>query len=507
MIRTASPRLRAVLAVLLLSPSLSTVEAAAQVVNGAAVSGASAVSAVSAAASRAPILLGGAPLLAPSISVNLAPGPTFAPALAPAAFGASPAAASAAIAPVQAAAVRLAAETPVAAAAAPAPRAAVLDAASAVRGGMNAALTGVFHSDSKTAAVAPAAAESRIDVLFDGGTNRRSADAAPVAGALSASPAASVLAKSESAASAKIAAVPPAVSTVRRAASSFTVKALIAAGLFLATPGIALAAAAGAPVITAAASLSILSSILPLASALGAVGGAIFGMFAARPKDGSAASAGETFASILHYGVLGGAGAFVLLNLTQAAFGATAIGLEPITGAIAIAALGRTAFQDKFTLTSTTSADRVIGAFPAVAASVGISVGMAMTALVAPPAALALTLATNAMAATGVATALYAAIFKPGLTPPDGPSKMAKGFVMQSLMMGLALAVTNPYLFWPFAAMGAAGFGMVLWSTLQALWALRPGAPAQPLPPSPPVITSPSTPTTPTTPPTTAPKA
>ena len=64
---------------------------------------------------------------------------------------------------------------------------------------------------------------------------------------------------------------------------------------------------------------------------------------------------------------------------------------------------------------------------------------------------------------------------------------MAKGYVLQSLMMGLALAVTNPFLFWPFAALGTAGFALVLWATARQIWSLRPGAPAQPLPPAPPV--------------------
>jgi len=57
---------------------------------------------------------------------------------------------------------------------------------------------------------------------------------------------------------------------------------------------------------------------------------------------------------------------------------------------------------------------------------------------------------------------------------------MAKGYVVQALMMGLALAMTNPWLFWSFALMGAAGFGLVLYTTALEVWAHRPGAPAQP---------------------------
>jgi hypothetical protein len=104
------------------------------------------------------------------------------------------------------------------------------------------------------------------------------------------------------------------------------------------------------------------------------------------------------------------------------------------------------------------------------------------------------------MAATGVATALYAAIFKPGQSLVNGPARMAKGYVLQALMMGLALAVhSNPYLFWPFALLGTAGFGLVLWTTALEIWAHRPGAPAQPLPPVTPV--PPVTPAPPATPP------
>jgi hypothetical protein len=213
-------------------------------------------------------------------------------------------------------------------------------------------------------------------------------------------------------------------------------------------------------------------------------------MFASRPKDGSASSTGDTFTSIMRYGVLGGAGAYVLLNATQAAFGAS-IGLQPLSSAIAIAALGRTAFQEKFIYATTSGADRFFGAFPAVAGAVGISVAVGLTATALAVPALSVTLATGAMAVTGVATALFAAIFTPGQSPLNGPDRMAKGYVLQALMMGLALAMTNPWLFWPFAAMGAAGFGLVLWTAALEVWAHRPGAPAQPMPPAPPVVTPP----------------
>ena len=490
MTRSPSPLLRTTLAVLLLSPSFASVQAAAQVVNAAAVSGASSISAVAGAAVRVPLALGAMPIQAPSLSINFAPTPTIVPALTPSAMKSFPAASQAAPAleAAPAASVHAAAAVPskeISAAAA-----AVIPAeAPAVHATVAAALGGVFRADSKTSAVPSAVtAETRMNVMFDGEETRRAIDgSAPVAAGLPSLSAASTLEKSVPAASAAVKAAVPAA-RMARTGRSLAVKALIVAALLLATPGIALAAGTAGPILaTAATSLSFLASIQPIASAVGAVAGAIYGMFAARPKDGSSASSGEVFASILRYGVMGGAGAYILLDLTQIAFvGTSAIGLQPLTSAIAIAALGRTAFQDKFMDPATTGADRVMGAFPAVAAAVGISVGMAMGALVAP--ALAFTIATTAMAATGVATALYAAIFKPGQSLVNGPARMAKGYVLQSLMMGLALAVqSNPYLFWPFALLGSAGFGLVLWTTALEIWAHRPGAPAQPLPPVTPV--------------------
>jgi hypothetical protein len=450
-------------------------------VNAAAASGSSAVSSVAGAAARAPLAIGGMTIQAPSQSINFAPSINAFFAAAPSALTAAPAAASIAASP--------AASASFAAAPAPAP---------AVRGSETAALSGVFQPSSKSAE-APAAAEARIDVLFDGGTRRRALeDGLPVASGRSTPNAASTLEKSVAIVSAAAKAVPPAAALPKRTGMSFGVKVLIAAAIVIAAPGLALAATTAGPIVAAAAgSLSLLSSIQPLASAAGAVAGAIYGMIAARPKDGSSGSSGEVFASILHYGILGGAGAYTLLDLSQLAFaGGSVIGLKPLTSAVAIAALGRTAFQDKFTDPATTGADRIIGSFPAVAAAVGISLGVAMTALVAP--ALSFTIATGAMAVTGVATAFYAATYKPTRSMANGPAMMAKGFVLQALMMGLALAVTNPFLFWPFAALGAAGFAMVLYSTALQAWSLRPGAPLQPLPPAPPV--KPVTPVSPVPP-------
>ncbi|MFI5362670.1 MAG: hypothetical protein ACHQ49_11925, partial [Elusimicrobiota bacterium] len=367
------------------------------------------------------------------------------------------------------------------------------------RGASAAALGGVFRSDSRSAA-SPADVEARITALVDGSENRRSLDdSASVAAGLPAFSAASALGKSAPAVSAASKAVPPAAARTNRIfTTSFAVKALLVAAVLVLLPAAGFAATAAGPFAAAAASVSYLASIQPFISAGGALAGAVYGMIAARPKDGSAASAGEVFASVLRYGALGGAGAYILTDLTHAVFGGT-IALKPLSGAVAIAAMGRTAFQDKFTDPNTTSADRVMGAFPAAAAAVGISLAVAVTALVAP--ALSFKIATTAMAATGVATAFYAAVFKPHRSPPDGPALMAKGYVLQALMMGLALAVTNPFLFWPFAALGTYGFALVLWATAREAWSLRPGAPEQALPPVPPPKTIPTTqPSTPSVP-------
>jgi hypothetical protein len=147
------------------------------------------------------------------------------------------------------------------------------------------------------------------------------------------------------------------------------------------------------------------------------------------------------------------------------------VGLKPLSSAVATAALGRAAFQAKFSDAATTSADRIIGAFPAVAAALGLSIGVNLL-----PPALSYQLAMTAMAATGVLTAVYAAIFKVGRSPADGPSLMAKGFVLQTLMWGLALALTTPWQVWSFTVMGAAGLGLILWAFGRELWSLRPSA-------------------------------
>jgi hypothetical protein len=488
------------LAVLLLAP----MSASAQMVDAAAASGGASVSAAAGASVRAPMAIGSLPIAAPSLSIQTPSFvPSFSPVPSPSALNALPAASlPAAAAP--------------AAALKAAPAAAAADGPTPLQEPLRRGERSV-HSDPRmdtgdamvhdgprgrwlvplSSFERPVEPEgwrtsrSRSNRLFDGENSAApSIGDAPVAGGLSSPHAASVLEKSAPAAPIAKAGVPaaPRVST----AKSWAKKALFALALLVLTPAAAMAAPVGGPVITATTALSYLSGLQPLAAAAGAVIGAMFGMFAARPKDGSSVSAGEVFSSILRYGILGGAGVYVLLDVTHMAFaGAASSPLQPITTAIATAALGRTAFQDKFTDPATSSADRITGAFPAAAAAVGISVASVMGILAVPT--LAATLFTRAMAVTGVATALFAAIYKPGRSPAEGPAQMAKGYVLQALMMGLALAMTSSNLFWIFAAMGAAGFGLVLWAAGRELWSFIPGGPSQPQPPAPPVKKDPPT--------------
>ncbi|MDE2490881.1 MAG: hypothetical protein KGM24_08535, partial [Elusimicrobia bacterium] len=253
----------------------------------------------------------------------------------------------------------------------------------------------------------------------------------------------------------------------------------------LLTPTVALAAPIGA--LSAATTLSWLTALHPLASAGGAIAGAVYGMFAARGAGGERATSADVLTSVLHYGAIGGAAVYMLFDATASAFVGTATaGLMPLSAAVVTAALGRKAFEGSFSAPETTSADRIMGAFPAVAAALGISLGVAAT-FVAPP--LASVWALRTMVATGAAAALFSAVYRRVGSPYEGPARMAKGYVLQSLMLGLALAVSNQYLFWLFAAMGAWGFGLILWTTARELWSHLPG---QAAPPPPPVVTKPA---------------
>lgn len=246
-------------------------------------------------------------------------------------------------------------------------------------------------------------------------------------------------------------------------------RAALAAGVFIAHPVAAFAAAA--PAVVEPGAMTIIGSYSPLATAIAAVIGALFGLWSTRSRDGSPANAGQVFSSALSHGAIAGAAAFTLIDLTKIAFlGTTAAALTPLTAAVATAALAQTAFAAKFMDPSTTPADRVMGAFPAVAMAFGLSVG-AVTFL---PAATMLTIGTTVLMLTGAATALFTALFRLEKSPAAGPAAMGRGFVLQALMTGLALALgPSPYALF-FFALGMWGFGSVMIATAKELWAAVP---------------------------------
>ncbi|MCX5788830.1 MAG: hypothetical protein NTX64_10050 [Elusimicrobia bacterium] len=259
-----------------------------------------------------------------------------------------------------------------------------------------------------------------------------------------------------------------------------------AAALMLAFPAVALAAggatAAGTVAVTA---MTTLSAAQPLASAVGAGVGAIFGLIAPYlRKDGHAPNTAEIMSSVLRYGILGGAGAYVLLDLVKIpVLGLQAAGLSPLSSAVATAALGQTGFQGTFADPATSSADRIMAAFPAVAGALGITLGVLMF-----PAPLLSTLAVGAMTITSVAGALFSALFKPGRSPIDNGRLMAKGYVLQALFTGLALAVASPWLKAAFYAMVAWGFFDVLYTIyreIRSFWYPEPLPPPPPPDPAP----------------------
>lgn len=376
---------------------------------------------------------GGAMLVSPLSGLGLTP-TLSAPSLAPSAI-ARPAA-LAAVPSVVAAAHAAAPVRPVAVAAA---KAVALEAkASPLALGHTAApalsvLSAAAVDDQK----APANG-AKLDAMFDGSTSR-SGEVSAVAA--------------------------PAAKPVR----SFLGRAALAAGVFIATPGIALAAQA--PAVVEPGAMAIIGSYSPLATAIAAVIGALFGLWSSRSRDGGAVNAGHVFASALSSGAIAGAAAFTLIDLTKVAFlGASAAALTPLTAAVATAALAQTAFAAKFMDPATTPADRIMGAFPAVAMAFGLSVG----AVAFLPAATMLTVGTAALMVTGAATALFTALFRLEKSPATGPAAMGRGFVLQALMTGLALALgPTPYALF-FFALGMVGFALVMSATAKEIWAAVP---------------------------------
>lgn len=329
-------------------------------------------------------------------------------------------------------------------------------------------LTGLEQTVRPTETAAQAQSlESRVDVLFHEDVARSGGASEPIAAPSVETRQAPALKRVEKRERSLGKAPRPRALSRQRGFARLAPIALVAA-LVLLLPAVALAApqAAGPVAITAQTALSWLAGVHPLATAGGAILGAAYGLIASRGKED--ASAGEVLAKVMSYGVLGGAGAYALLDLAQLVFVGPSLGLKPLSAAVATAAFGKAAFPTKFADANTTSADRVFGAFPAVAASLGLSIGVS---LVAP--AFSYQLAMGAMAATGVATAVYAAVFRPGRSPADGPALMGKGYVLQALMSGLALALGSQ-LSWVFAALAAAGFLTVLFAFGRELWSLRP---------------------------------
>ncbi|MFH2202794.1 MAG: hypothetical protein ABIJ96_06750 [Elusimicrobiota bacterium] len=292
----------------------------------------------------------------------------------------------------------------------------------------------------------------RLNRLFDGlGQRRQGQDGAVPAVTGRYLRHASGLSKAAAKATQQVeVAVPAAV----KPASSHGLKiaaAVLAAALLFAAPTIALAA--GAPT-AVAASLAYLTAYQPVITAAAAAAGVVYGLIASRGKDGEAMSGAQVLGQVLRFGLLAGAGAYVLMDVTQVLFlGLKTVGITALPAALATAALGQGAFQGKFQDPKTSSADRIMAVFPAVAAALGLSIGVQIAAV---PQLLAL--AVDAMAVTGVASALFAALYQPVKSPEKGPAKMARGYVLQALMSGLALAVTNPYYMYTFAALAAWGF-------------------------------------------------
>ena len=306
---------------------------------------------------------------------------------------------------------------------------------------LSAASVAADSPDAKAQALSPS-----LDALFDGSTTRdASIDAVPVAA---------------------------------RVRPSLLKRAALAASGVVAFPSVALAQAASHP--SVASSLPLLENWQPAAVAVAAILGVLFGLWATRSKDGSPPSAGQVFSTALSYGAIAGGAVYALVDLTQIVFaGGAAVGLVPLTAAVAIAALAQNAFAAKFSDASATPADRIMGAFPAVAACFGLTVTVAT--LVAPP--LMLTLGTALLGITGAATALYVALFRLDKSPASGPSLLGRGFVLQVLMTGLALALSSQIYSWFFFALGLWGFGSVMLATGREVLAAVKGYKAPPAPP------------------------
>jgi len=288
-------------------------------------------------------------------------------------------------------------------------------------------------------------------------TVRRSEDNTPVPVGRALVSQAAPLAKPQAAASseAKTALPSPRAAPAKSVLVSKVVLGAVIAGFLLLMPTIALAA--GAPAAGVAYAASMLGYLHPGASMVAAAAGAVYGAVAARHKDGTPASSGEVLASVLRYGMLSGAGVYACMDIASVLFLGVRGAVSSLPAALATAALGQSAFQGKFKDPETSSADRIMSVFPAVATALGLSIGTAAFL----PAGLLMRLGTSAMTLTGVASLLFVVTYDPAKSPAGGPERMGRGYVLQALMTGLALAISNPYLVALFAALAVWGFADV----------------------------------------------
>lgn len=307
-----------------------------------------------------------------------------------------------------------------------------------------------------------------LDLSFDGGTLRRGADAVQMP-EVSASLSGNLLARPGAARSAVTEPAAPKTPSSNKAPGTMragliaAVAVLGIAGALLAAPSFAIGAAGGF-------AATAVAYVHPLGSIAAAAIGAIYGLIVARKPDGTSPSTVDILTSVIRHALIAGAGTYIAIDLAAVyLMGMAPLAVSPLPVTLATAALAQGAFQGKFTEAATTPADRVLGAFPAVAAALGLNIGVFFAA----PTML-LTTAIGAMSITGAAAAIYAAVYQPGKSAEGGPTAMARGFVLQSLMTGLALSMTSPYMTVPFLALAAWGFWDVMSTTLMALEARLP---------------------------------
>jgi hypothetical protein len=306
-----------------------------------------------------------------------------------------------------------------------------------------------------------------LDLAFDGGALRRASDAVPVG-----APAARASSLSSRASAVRSGVTEPAAprTPAPKPASSRLTAGLVAAVAVLAVAGALFAAPAFSIGAAGGVAAAAMSYVHPFGGVVGAAVGAAYGLIVARKADGSAPGTAEILSSVIRHAVLAGAGTYIAFDLAAVyLLGFPPLAMSPLPVTLATAALAQGAFQGKFTEAATTPADRIIGAFPAVAAALGLNIGVFF---VAP--GLLLSAAIGTMSLTGVLAAVYAAVYQPGKSSEAGPTAMARGFVLQSLMTGLALSMASPYLMAPFLALAAWGFWDVASTTLLAVEARLP---------------------------------